>query len=363
MKTPIYTSLAVTGFALVCAALLFPLMLKASLHWGFTDKPGGRKNHGNPTPVIGGLGILLSLAFTAMAIPGLRSFLLQYPAVAICLAVISITGAVDDRINMDARKRLWIELGCSFAIAHSGIRIYSLHGFMGIEAIPETLQYLLTIIIISGITNAFNLLDGIDGLAGSIAFINCLLLACVSFVLRQYNWGLLMLAFSSALLVFLRYNWQPARMFMGDAGSLLLGFIMSISAIRLLHASSLAGHSQMHHASLAVVFSACFMIPVTDTLRVLIQRIRAGKSPFSADRTHLHHKLIEHFMRHKDASKKLAGLHLSLIVSSMLLSPFLKISLLVLLQVLLVAGYTFLLDFAQQYSRWYRQIKRMESNN
>lgn len=363
MNTQICTSLAATGISLIFAALLLPLLSKASLRWGLTDKPGGRKNHRNPTPVIGGLGILLTLAFTALAIPDLRSFLLQSPVVSACLVVISITGAVDDRINMDARKRLWIELGCSIAIAHSGIRIYSLHGFMGIEAIPQTLQYLLTIIIITGITNAFNLLDGIDGLAGSIGFINCMLLACVSFMLHQYSWGLLMLVLNSALLVFLRYNWQPARMFMGDAGSLLLGFIMSISAIQLLHASSQPGQSQMHHASLAVALTACFMIPVIDTLRVFIQRILAGKSPFSADRTHLHHKLIAHFLRHKDASKKLAGLHLSLILSSMLLYPLMKISLLVLLQVLLVAGYTFLLDFAQQYSRWYRQIKRMESNN
>lgn len=363
MQTHILSALAATGAALLYAVLVFPGLLKLSLRWGLTDTPGGRKSHTAPVPVTGGIGILLTLLLTAATIPGLRAFVATYPAVAAGVLIIAATGIVDDRINMDARKRLMIELCCSLLVAGSGIRICSLHGFMGINVLPVALQYLLTIVVISGVTNAFNLLDGIDGLAGSIALINCLMLGVVSFLLHQYEWGLLMLSLSASLLVFLRYNWQPARMFMGDGGSLLLGFVMSIAAIRLLQTGTSEGPAAPYTFLLPTLFSACFMIPVADTLRVVLQRVQAGRSPFSADRTHLHHKLIVHFLRHKDASRKIIALHLLLIFSAILLCRVCSVSAAVLLQVLVVTCYTANLDFAQHYSRWYRRIKRMESDN
>lgn len=360
MKSEIIYTMLAFCITLVVTLVFLPVLLRWSLKSGFTDKPSARKRHAMPVPVVGGLGIVISLLGT-MAIAATFGLLPEeQPFVWICMLLIAVTGVVDDRVNMSAGLRLFIEVACAMAVASAGLRIDSLHGVLGIYTLPLPLQYMLTILVTSGITNAFNLLDGIDGLAGSIAFVNCLVFMLAALLLQQYQWAILMAATSGSLVAFLQYNRQPARLFMGDGGSLFLGFLMSVTAIGLLHKGVPAPGSVTGIMPWAAVFSGCFMLMVSDTLRVFISRIRAGRSPFSADRTHLHHKLLSHFLVHREATRRILLLHLLLISSSFLLQCWCSVSWVLLLQVLVVLVYTLTLNFAHRFSRSYRSVRRME---
>jgi UDP-GlcNAc:undecaprenyl-phosphate/decaprenyl-phosphate GlcNAc-1-phosphate transferase len=349
--------------AFIAGLALLPLLIKFSLRFGFTDAPNHRKVHKKPIPVIGGIAVILITSSSVLLSTDIRLFILNHRVIAIALISLGIVGIVDDKIGMSAKLRFLIQLTSSFAIAYAGTRIQSLYGFMGIGVLPIFVQYALTIILVTGITNSFNLMDGIDGLAGVIASVNIFILAAIATMQHFYSLALILVVILGSLLAFIKFNWSPAKTFMGDAGSLFLGFVMSVIAIKLINESFTGELYSKSYNPLVTIFSACFMIPVIDTVRVFAMRIRSGRSPFSADKTHLHHKLLQHFMIHKAATRKIVILHISIILLTLIVQNTLNISIIILLQALIVFSYTNILNFAQYYSRWYREIKRMEHSN
>ncbi len=359
MLQELYPVLKALAVATALSIAGYPLLIKLALQLGFTDKPNHRKVHRKPIPVAGGAGLAATVALTAAFVPQLREVLLANMAFTISTLVLTFTGIADDRLNLPAKLRLLIQLGCSFAVAHSGLRITSLHGYMGIEYIPVWAQYLITVILVTGVTNAVNLADGIDGLAGSLSLTNLVTLSIFALLLDQPGVAVLLLAVTGALVGFLKYNWRPARIFMGDGGSLPLGFMMSTVGIYLAEAT--IGHQKVLYA-LPVVLFACFALPVMDALRVFAGRMRKGRSPFAADKTHLHHKLLQHFMQHDMATRKIVTLHILLILCAALLHQFISMTVLSLTMLVIVLFYAFFLDFAQNFSLWYRKIKHYENN-
>lgn len=360
MKNEVISIVIAVAGAFLAGIVLLPLLIKISLRFGFTDTPNHRKVHKKPIPVVGGIAVILISCCSALFSSDIRLFVLNHTVMATALLTLGIVGIVDDKIGMSAKARFLIQLGSSFAIAYAGIRIQSLYGFMGIGVLPLFAQYAITILLVTGVTNSFNLIDGIDGLAGVIASINIFILAVVATVQHFYSVALILAVILGSLVAFIKFNWSPAKTFMGDAGSLFLGFVMSVIAIKLINETFISDAQSSPYNPLVTLFSACFMIPVVDTVRVFAKRIRSGRSPFSADKTHLHHKLIQHFMVHKSATKKIGLLHISIIVLTLSVQHMLNISIIIVLQVLIVLSYTSILTFAQSYSRWYREIKRME---
>jgi UDP-N-acetylmuramyl pentapeptide phosphotransferase/UDP-N-acetylglucosamine-1-phosphate transferase len=200
-----------------------------------------------------------------------------------------------------------IQLALATLIAFSGVRINNLNGIFGVHELPVTAQYTLTILIIAGITNAFNLIDGIDGLAGGLGFMSLVIIGLFLTLSGDANIALIAFALAGGLLGFLYYNFNPARIFMGDTGSLVLGFVIAVLTVRLIQFNTAGSFKLIQHAP--VFGLSLVMIPVFDTLRVFAARIWRGRSPFDPDKTHIHHLLTNNGWSHNFAAKLICAAH------------------------------------------------------
>jgi UDP-GlcNAc:undecaprenyl-phosphate GlcNAc-1-phosphate transferase len=357
----IFISLAVPIlYALLSGIFLFPLLIKWSKRLNYTDKPNNRKVHKDPIPIVGGIGIAFLVGIASFLLPAIRSFVNSYTEVIISLGALVLTGIIDDKVCLPATLKLIIQIICAYLVASSGIRITSFHGLLGIHNIPVALQYFITVLIIAGITNSVNLLDGIDGLVGLFSIINIGVLGAFALLLNEFSWLALFSVVFGALVVFIKYNWMPAKMFMGDTGSLFLGFLMSVGGIYLLNKSMTSTTNAELQYVIPVVLIGCFAIPVIDTLRVFLARVQKGKSPFSPDKTHLHHKIIKLINQHRIATLKIVGLHMLLITLAFFARLFLKISTISIVFFIIIVFYTLMLNFVNNFTTWYRRIKQIE---
>ncbi len=345
--------------AFIIARIVFPLLIKLSPKIGLVDVPNERKVHKNPVPAIGGLVIMLTVLITVALSHSLQQLAMSHIAFSVASIVLTITGVVDDRLNISAKLRFAIQIAAAWAMAYDGTRLQNLYGILGVHELPVLLQYAVTIFIIVGVTNAFNLIDGIDGLAGSIAFINILLLSGTAFLLHDFTWMPLLMTFLGALIIFLHYNWRPAKIFMGDGGSLVFGFVMS--AIGISQVESAGSHAPQYLSLTITTITGFTIIPVMDTLRVFYSRIKKERSPFSADKNHLHHWLLKNHMVHSAATSKIVMLHFAIILISSVLVFFIPLSVVIFLQVLIVVLYTRILQIISYFHKWYRVIKKMET--
>ncbi len=261
------------------------------------DQPDHRKIHQSPVPTLGGIAIGAGLAASLLLWFPFK----QYDAVIITcflfsLAVLFGLGIMDDIKNLSARYKFIIQIAVGLLMATAGVRISSFNGLFGIETLPVPAQFTITVLTIAGVTNAFNLIDGIDGLAGGLGFMSLVTLGLFLSLSGDTAMALIAFALGGSLIGFLYFNFNPARIFMGDTGSLVLGFIVSILCIRLMQVNTNIAQPVLPHAALftlGVVF-----IPVFDTLRVFAGRMWQGKTPFTPDKTHLHHLLTQQGFSH-----------------------------------------------------------------
>ncbi|PIE01315.1 MAG: hypothetical protein CSA81_12080 [Acidobacteria bacterium] len=274
--------------ALVIALLLVPPVKQLAFVVGVTDKPNERKVHEGHVPRLGGLAIFFS--FITSTVIYFDSFQ-QFRGIFLGMLIIVIVGIIDDAIGLDAKMKFagQIVAGLS-AILLSGVNIQFLGSVLGSSFSLGWLSYPLTLIWIVGITNAINLSDGLDGLASGIS-----LIAFLSFGFLAYQRGdtaifTLCLIMVGCILGFLKYNTHPAEIFMGDTGSLFLGF--SLGTI------SLLGNFKSLTFMTLITPALILLVPILDTLWAIIRRIREGRSPFSADNHHFHHKLLARGMNH-----------------------------------------------------------------
>lgn len=298
MKTILYielqpsTTIMAGGFliALIIAVTLIPNIIKYALKYNLVDIPDERKVHQIPTPRFGGLAIFFgTFLLTAIVATSFNNTLmLQLLAL---LFLVFILGITDDKASLKANFKFGVQIFIATAMTALGFRIESLHGLMGIGALPLAVQYPLSILIIVGLTNAFNLIDGIDGLAGGLALINSLIFAYLFYTLGRPLFALFSISLAGATFGFLLFNFKNAKIFMGDGGSLFIGFSMAILGIAFLkYMPQAPALTEMRNVSL--VFSL-MLVPVYDTVRVFAERIFQGKSPFHPDKTHIHHLLLK----------------------------------------------------------------------
>jgi UDP-GlcNAc:undecaprenyl-phosphate GlcNAc-1-phosphate transferase len=309
--------LAATGFLISC--LTGYLLRQLAPRWGWMDQPGDRKIHVRPIPTSGGLAIWLGvvvplavaygaaqfwvswghqlpwLAPIAQRIPSevfeyLPGFLSQGPrlwAMLLAATVLCGLGFWDDRVGLDWRFRLGVQTAVAVAMVALGWRATL---FLPGSALPNVLSVLWIVALI----NCFNMLDNMDGLAAGVAAIAALFLAAVMFLAgrpdtAQPQWfvGGFLVLLASTLVGFLVHNWPPARLFMGDAGSYFVGFLMAMMSL----AATFAGDSLPAHSILAPV---CILaIPLYDMTTVILIRVRSGRSPFIGDKSHFSHRLVE----------------------------------------------------------------------
>jgi UDP-N-acetylmuramyl pentapeptide phosphotransferase/UDP-N-acetylglucosamine-1-phosphate transferase len=308
----------ITAFALTY--LVIPIIIQVAKERRLYDRPNERSAHQEPTPSLGGIGIFAGAVCAIVLWTPLAHFgVLQYILAAFIL--IFLVGILDDLRPISPTKKFGGQLLVAIILAYKAdIRITNFFGMMGVHELPEMTGFVLSIVAIIGIINAFNLIDGINGLAGSIG-----LIACV-FWGTWFAWAdvpaLSVLAFSlaGAIVAFLKYNFTPARIFMGDTGSLFIGIVCAILAIAFIQMNRqpLPGQSLQFGAAPAIAVGV-LIFPLFDTARVFIRRIMQGKSPFSPDKSHIHHLLLDMGFSHTQATLALAGTTLAFIAGSVAL--------------------------------------------
>lgn len=290
----------ITAFTLTYFAI--PSIIHIAKAKNLYDVPCDRSSHTEITPSLGGVAIFAGLIFSITLWTPFAEFNgLQY--ILCAFIIIFLIGTKDDISPISPYKKLAGEiLAASIIVFKGGIKLTSLYGIFGIFALPEWASICLSIFTILVIINAFNLIDGINGLSGSIGVLITTILGVWFYLVDHNELAIMAFATAGATVAFLKYNYSPAKIFMGDTGSLLLGLIGSILAISFIEMHQFLPHHPYAFDSAPAVAVGILILPLFDTLRVFITRAAKGKSPLHPDRTHIHHLLIDAGLSHMQAT-------------------------------------------------------------
>lgn len=277
------------------------------------DQPSARKVHFKPIPALGGVALFASVLISStFFIDFSNDTELQYliPSSIILFFI----GLKDDLLVISPFKKFGGQILAAFILIYKGnFIINSFHGFLGLNDLGPVLSILFTGLTILMIINAFNLIDGIDGLAASISIISCSFLGFAFYFTNEVSYTILAFTVTGALVGFLAFNWTPAKIFMGDTGSLFLGLINSILVIKFINLGEI-NTSTLKISENALLGFAVLFIPLIDTLRVFGIRMASGKSPFYSDVNHIHHLLLRKGMSHSRITFVLCAMAIGYIV-------------------------------------------------
>jgi UDP-N-acetylmuramyl pentapeptide phosphotransferase/UDP-N-acetylglucosamine-1-phosphate transferase len=290
-----------TALAFLITFFSIPVIIQVAKVKKLFDEPDERKVHKTVIPTLGGLGIFAGFILaTLLCTPPNLAGQLQFFAAA--SVVIFFLGLKDDILVISATKKFIGQLiAAGIIIKFGNIHITNMGGFMGIHEIPRFAGTLFTIFTIIVITNSFNLIDGVDGLAGSLGLLTTLIFGVYFYMSGELAFSVMAFSLSGSIVSFLIYNFSPAKIFMGDTGSLLIGLINSILVIKFINVAGNPAGTIALNAAPAIGFSI-LMIPLFDTLRVFGLRILARRSPFSPDRNHVHHFLLDLGFNHRQVT-------------------------------------------------------------
>ncbi len=280
--------------------VMIPVIIRVAELKHLFDEPDDRKKHIRRTPTLGGVAIFTGVIISYSIFKDFHD-LLDVKYLVPSLIIIFLAGIKDDILVLTPLKKLMAQFVAAFLIVVLGqIKINSFYGLFGIQEIPYLFSVIFTIFAIVAVINCYNLIDGVDGLAGSLG-----ILAALSFGTWFYltsHWSMAFLSFSlvGSLIGFLIFNWQPAKIFMGDTGAMLIGFVVAVLSIHFIELNKAKSISDQFwiHASPSVAI-AIMGIPVFDMLKVFIHRLIQKKSPFKPDRNHLHHIFVDLGFSHK----------------------------------------------------------------
>jgi UDP-GlcNAc:undecaprenyl-phosphate GlcNAc-1-phosphate transferase len=294
-----------------------PLLRSLALRWGFVDMPDElRKSHIGPIPRIGGVAIFSAYvaAFGMLALFSsyggevLRRGVPRVIAIGPAVLLVFIVGLYDDLVGMSAHRKLLGQSVAATYVSLNGLTISCL----GSHILPQWVAVPLTILWLIGCTNAFNLIDGLDGLAGSVGFFASLSVFVAAVINSDIGLALATLPLAGALLGFLRYNFNPASVFMGDGGSLFIGFMLGCFAL-------MWGQKTATLLGIAAPMIV-LAFPLTDTILSLVRRLLRRVPVFRADRGHLHHRLLDRGFSPRQATDLICALCALLSVLAILTS-------------------------------------------
>ncbi len=300
------TSFLVTFFAI-------PSIINIARKRHLVDEPGERRAHSVSTPSLGGIGIFVGTLFSILLWTPFKHFGdLQY--ILCSFIIVFLLGTKDDLDPVEPKKKFLVQIfAASILVFFADMRITSLYGIFGIESISVPLSAILTIFIIIVIINAFNLIDGINGLSGSIGVLMAVTFGTWFFLVDRMELSSVAFALVGSVVAFLYYNITPAKIFMGDTGSLFVGIAASILAINFIEYHNELVNSKYAFESAPAVAVGILILPLFDTLRLVFQRLVSGKSPFNADRNHIHHLLLDIGLSHMQATAILIVINMAFI--------------------------------------------------
>ncbi len=288
--------------AFIITYLVIPVIILIARKKKLYDEPDDkRKFHKQPIPSLGGLGMFVGFILSILLTINFASQAPEFQFYVAAFLLIFFLGIKDDIMILSASKKFVGQLlVAGILIFKANLVLSNMHGFLGIYQLNTFCSYALTIFSIVVIINAFNLIDGVDGLAGGLGLISSLVFAIFFLVNRNIPYAVLGFSFAGCLLAFLYYNFHPARIFMGDTGSLMIGLANSILVIKFIQE---ANTYTLYPVSAApAVGFGVLLLPLMDTLRVFTVRVIQGRSPFSPDRNHIHHLFLKKGFDHKSVT-------------------------------------------------------------
>ena len=300
--------------ALLATLLATPLAKCIAQHLGAIDKPDERRINKVPIPRMGGIGIALGLV-AAVAVQVAGTKLLGWPTVfvphmqlqgvdykllTVAVVIVFLTGAIDDVRNLKPRQKLLGQILAACVAAASGLVIGNVANPFTTELIPiGWLAYPITVVYLVAFTNVINLIDGLDGLAAGITAISCAAMFYLSYEAHQIDAAVLACILAGCCLGFLRYNFNPASIFMGDCGSNMLGFLLGVIA--------LLGVNRVAAATTLIVPLVIAGVPIIDTFAAIVRRRRGHTAISQADTGHIQHRLIKQGFDQKQAALMIYG--------------------------------------------------------
>lgn len=280
-----------------------PVIINISNLRGLMDNPNKRSSHKMPTPTFGGVAIFAGTLIGYMIWNfGDEGNLLH--KVFAGVLILFFLGIKDDIYGLSPSKKLISEvIASAIVVIGSDLRVSNAFGILGIGEIPYLISVALTIFIFVAMINSFNLIDGIDGLAGGIGMIATLGFGLWFMANEHWSLACLGICVAASLLGFLRFNFsQNNKIFMGDTGSLIVGYIITVLAVKYIHYNVNHSFDSKSFVSAPIIAIVMLIVPIFDTLRVFSIRILRGRSPFKADRIHLHHLMVDNNLSHMAAS-------------------------------------------------------------
>ena len=313
--------LLTASVAFIITFLAIPIVLQVAEQKKLYDIPDERKVHTRPVASLGGVGIFggfLLAALLSIQVAPLNPEFQYFFAAAL---VIFFLGLRDDIMIMSATKKFIGQLIAASILIHlGGIRLESMHGLFGFDHVPEGFSLALSYLTIIVVMNSFNLIDGIDGLAASLGILSMLVFGTYFFIVDLQAYSLLSFSMAGSLVAFMIFNHHPAKIFMGDSGSLMIGLVNSILVIKFINVASDPLVSVPVPAAVAVGF-AVLIVPLLDTLRVFGIRIINGRSPFTPDRNHVHHLLLDRGMSHSSVTFTCVAINIAFILLAWIGKP------------------------------------------
>jgi len=306
--------------AMVVSMSTFPAIFNISEAKHLMDEPGERSIHSKKTPTLGGVGLYISLVVVITLIGGVLDTKILMLILG-SLTILFFLGLKDDLLMLSPRKKLFGQIIAAMVlIVFTDTRIVGLSGLFGVTIMPYWVSVGFTLFVYILIINAYNLIDGVDGLAGSLALIASAAFAFIAVKIRDVTMATTAVATIGALLPFLRLNLSKnKKIFMGDTGSMLVGFLVAFYSVRFIGTTQTAPTSLFFNSAPVMVLSIVFF-PLLDTFRIFMYRLFIlKKSPFSADKNHLHHKFLDIGFSHIQTTSYIVILNIMLITFSYLI--------------------------------------------
>ena len=350
MIQPIYIFLLVALVVSVTIAMLvLPNILLISHKKKLFDMPDKRKVHHAPVPRLGGLSFFPVMLITMGGLVliyhlmGLSSGSMhgevpyEFLALLVGSMMLFLVGLADDLIGVGYKKKFLVQIVAASLLVASGVWIKSLDGLFGIYQLSPWVGMPFTVLIVVYVTNAINLIDGIDGLASGLCSIACLFYGLTFFMLHQYVYAMLAFATLGVLVPFFYYNVfgnakHGRKIFMGDTGSLTIGMMLCFLSLKLTMCGLDDNTGNVHPMVLA--FSP-LLVPCCDVVRVYLHRVRNGKNPFLPDKNHIHHKLLALGIKQRNTMIIIVSVSTIFILLNILLSLYLNVNWIVLGDILI----------------------------
>ncbi|MFT6844872.1 MAG: UDP-GlcNAc:undecaprenyl-phosphate GlcNAc-1-phosphate transferase [Flavobacteriales bacterium] len=321
--------------ALIIVIMSTPALIKVAKLKHLVDEPSeSRKLHQNSVPTIGGVIIFLAFVFSvAIWFPTksrlyyefyaeLLQAIQEYKYLMASLVVLFFIGLKDDIIGVSPVKKLIAHMVVAFILViMADVRIVSMHGLFGMDLLPYWASILLSGFTYIVVVNAYNLIDGIDGLAAGVGIVTTLFFTTWFYLGGNVPLAVFSAAMAGALIGFLVFNFSPAKIFMGDSGSLVVGLVICVLSIRMIEFDGEYLPVRLQQVSTPVLVMAVLSYPLIDTLRVFILRSIKGNSPLLPDKNHIHHQLLKKGLSHRQTSLVVIIFSILIIFLAIMLSP------------------------------------------